>query len=90
MTVTGTEMAFSAPDHVVAGRYNIFFRNDGAIVHELAVSDSSGTFVGRRSVEPGQTVTFEVKLTPGSWELSCHEPGHFEGGMHRPLVVDPS
>jgi uncharacterized cupredoxin-like copper-binding protein len=31
----------------------------------------------------------EVHLEPGTWELGCFEPGHYESGMHRQLIVEP-
>jgi uncharacterized cupredoxin-like copper-binding protein len=89
MTVVGTEMAFGAPDRAGAGSYAVTFRNDGAVHHELAFKDPAGRFVARRSIASGQSVTMEVELTPGTWELGCFEPGHYEAGMHRTLVVDP-
>lgn len=87
MTVVGTEMAFEAPDRVPAGSYTVTFRNDGAVHHELAFRAPSGEFTARRSIGGGQSVTLEVDLEPGTWELGCFEPGHYEAGMHRPLVV---
>jgi uncharacterized cupredoxin-like copper-binding protein len=89
MTVVGTEMAFAAPDSVVAGDYSVTFRNDGAVHHELAFRDPSGEIVARRSIPGGQSVVMEVRLEPGTWELGCFEPGHYEAGMHRQLIVEP-
>lgn len=86
-TVVGTEMAFEAPDRVAAGDYVVTFRNDGAVHHELAFKDPAGEFVARRSIAGGQSVTMEVALEPGAWELGCFEPGHYEAGMYRPLAV---
>ncbi len=89
MTVVGTEMAFEAPDRVVEGDYAVTFRNEGAVHHELAFMNSQGEFVGRRSIGPGQSTTMDVELEPGTWELGCYEPGHYDAGMHRPLIVEP-
>jgi plastocyanin len=87
MTVIGTEMAFDAPGRVPAGTYVVTFENAGVLHHELAFRDPSGEVVARRSIGPGETAVLEVDLTPGTWELACHEPGHYEAGMFRPLVV---
>lgn len=87
-TVVGTEMAFTAPDRVPAGHYLVEFRNDGTVYHELALKDPSGAFVARRSIAAGQQVVLDVVLKPGTWELGCFEPGHYEGGMHRTMVVE--
>ena len=90
MTVVGTEMAFAAPDRVAEGRYEVTFRNDGAVHHELAFTDPDGQVVARMSIPGGEEVVMEVDLEPGTWELGCFEPGHYEAGMHQPLVVTPA
>jgi uncharacterized cupredoxin-like copper-binding protein len=87
MVVVGTEMTFTAPDEVGAGEYLVTFRNDGAVPHELAFRDPSGQFVTRRSIAAASEATMEVELTPGTWQLECHELGHMNAGMHRPLAV---
>ena len=88
LTVVGTEMAFAAPASVPAGDYEVTFRNEGKVYHELAFKDPSGRFVTRRSIAAGQQVTMEVSLDqPGTWELGCFEPGHYEAGMYRSLEV---
>lgn len=87
LEVIGIEMAFRAPDRVKAGTYDVTYRNEGTVYHELAFNDPSGTTVARRSIAPGTSIDFEVKLEPGTYELACREPGHYEGGMHRTLVV---
>jgi uncharacterized cupredoxin-like copper-binding protein len=90
MTVVGTEMAFAAPDQVTAGRYEVTFRNEGAEYHELAFTHPAGQVVARTSIPGGEEVVMEVDLEPGTWELGCFEPGHYEAGMHQPLVVTPA
>jgi uncharacterized cupredoxin-like copper-binding protein len=89
MTVVGTEMAFEAPANVPSGHYDVTFRNAGLVPHELAFRDPNGEFVNRISIPAHATQQIEVDLEPGTWELGCYEPGHYEAGMHRPLVVDP-
>ena len=90
MTVVGTEMSFTAPDRVTSGNYQVTFQNAGTTYHELAFKDPGGEIVTRRSIAAGQFVTMDVHLTAGAWELACYEPGHYEGGMHKPLTVDKS
>jgi len=87
MTVVGREMAFDAPDRVEPGEYQIVFENIGAQYHELAIKDSSGDVLTRRSVAGRASVTMKVKLPAGTYELGCFEPGHYAGGMHKMLVV---
>jgi uncharacterized cupredoxin-like copper-binding protein len=87
LTVTGTEMAFAAPDAVPAGSYAITFRNEGSSFHELALKDPAGNLVVRRSIAGGTVAVLLVELRAGGWELGCFEPGHYEAGMHRRLAV---
>ena len=88
MNVVGTEMSFTAPDRVPAGHYQVSFQNVGAQYHELAFKNPDGKIVTRRSIAPGQFINLDVKLTEGTWELACYEPGHYEAGMHKQLIVD--
>ena len=88
-TVVGTEMAFAAPDRVKAGEHDVVFRNDGKVFHELAFRNPARQFVARRSIAAGEEIVMKVTLTPGAWELGCFEPGHYEAGMRRELLVEP-
>ena len=90
MTVIGTEMAFAAPERVPAGTYDVTFRNEGATYPELAFKNPSGRIVTRSSIAGGVERAMKVTLQPGRWELGCFEPGHYEQGMHKILVVDPA
>jgi uncharacterized cupredoxin-like copper-binding protein len=88
-TVVGTEMAFDAPERVSEGRTMVTFRNEGIQYHELAFERPDGEAVARRSIAGGDEAVMEVTLERGAWELTCREPGHYEAGMHRALLVDP-
>ena len=88
LVVVGTEMAFDAPPAVRAGQYEVSFRNDGGVAHELAFRSPAGEVVTRRSVAAGAQVLMSVDLTAGTWELACHELGHYEAGMRKALSVE--
>ena len=88
-TVIGTEMAFDAPERVSEGRTMVTFRNEGTQYHELAFERPDGEVVARRSIAGGEEVVMDVTLERGTWELTCREPGHYEAGMRRGLLVDP-
>ena len=87
MTVVGREMAFDAPDRVEPGEYQISFRNAGSEFHELAIKNSSGDILSRKSVAAGGSMTMKVRLEAGTYELGCFEPGHYAAGMHKMLTV---
>lgn len=86
-TVVGTEMAFDAPNSMPAGTYDVTFENAGAVAHELAFKNPAGEMVARRSIGAGSSIVMEVELEPGTWELGCFEPGHYEAGMYKSLSV---
>lgn len=80
---TGSAMWFDpdAPE-VEAGRYEVTFENVGAVHHELAFVDESGTALAARSIPGASSTTFEVDLSePGRYEMVCREPGHVAAGM---------
>ena len=87
LRIEGDEMLFTAPSETPAGDYRVEFVNVGAIAHELAFTDPTGEIVVRRSIPAGASAELEVELTPGTWTLACHEPGHYEAGMVRDLEV---
>ena len=84
-TVVGFEMGFR-PSQVTteAGPVELRFRNDGKTFHELAV-ERDGAVLERVSVAPGESAVLEIDLDPGRYEMTCREPGHYEGGMRGTL-----
>lgn len=75
---------------VEAGTYTFIFRNEGKTVHQFALSSEEGhdQHVGDTGeIDGGQTATFEATLEEGTYEMACHLPGHFEGGMHGTITV---
>ncbi len=38
-------------------------------------------------LKPGETGSVSVNLAPGVYEIGCHVPGHYEGGMKATLRV---
>lgn len=47
--------------------------------------------IGQSNLGAGATATLDYTFTQeypqGALELACHLPGHYEGGMHTPIVV---
>ncbi len=47
--------------------------------------------IGEKDLQPGATATldytFSQAYSQGALELACHLPGHYEAGMHIPIVV---
>lgn len=87
-TVVGTEMAFSPSNlSLTAGTWRLHFQNRGAVAHELALEQPLGQPVKRVMVAPGAEGVLEVDLKPGTYEMTCREPGHFEQGMKGTVTV---
>lgn len=82
---------------VPAGPIKFVIQNSGTIVHELVLepansndkpfeSNSGASEV--ENLEPGKSATLEWTLDePGTYQLGCHTPGHFEQGMFATFEV---
>lgn len=92
ITVSMTEFAFT-PGPVATGSGPVTFHvtNDGAAPHQLAVSRMGEAhethLVDTGDVAPGDERSVTVELAPGTYEIACHVPGHFESGMVTTLTV---
>jgi uncharacterized cupredoxin-like copper-binding protein len=73
--------------------------NAGTVVHEFiieppgadekdALKGPGGKVAKVEGIAPGETVELAWTFTdPGSFELACHRPGHYEAGMHTAIKV---
>jgi len=91
VTVTGTEMRFDPADLTLApGRYRVHFVNAGQTYHDLGIY-RNGKALSIRAAGAGQAMDLDaVKLTAGTYTMECHEPGHFQAGMHGTITVRPA
>lgn len=91
VTVTARAMTFDpAMTELRAGRHEFVLVNEDTTEHdmELAVAGAHDDHLaGVRGVAPGERDAFVVDLEPGTYELACHLPGHFEAGMVATVVV---
>ena len=70
--------------NVTAGG-TITVRNNGTMIHNLAVRD---TDLASADVSAGETTDLDVSgLEPGTYEVHCTIPGHTESGMTAQLTV---
>jgi plastocyanin len=100
VTIEATEFAFS-PDPVLAlaGEVEIDFENRGQIGHELILLsegariasptqyDESTALDAIPSIARDVTVQRTIELDPGTYQIVCLLPGHFEAGMEADLIV---
>ena len=84
----GAEMYFDpVSPEAAAGAVAVTFDNVGAVHHELALVDASGSAVAARSIAGKTRASFDVELEPGTYQLVCREPGHEAAGMVGTLTV---
>jgi uncharacterized cupredoxin-like copper-binding protein len=64
----------------------------GSDMDEQQAKDASLAGLGSADLPSGATKSFDYTFTKaypaGSLELSCHISGHYDSGMHTPIVVN--
>ena len=82
-----TEFAFSHQASSTAGVVAIGLVNEGQAFHNLLIESVDGTAIEGfiLETEPGEEVTGEIELAPGSYTLFCSVPGHRDAGMESAL-----
>lgn len=85
-----------------SGAVTLEASNTGAIPHQLVVLKTSkgaanlgggntvpetGRIGGIPSLNPGQSKTLQIRMSPGHYALICNLPGHYSAGMHADLQV---
>jgi plastocyanin len=80
-------LAFTFADaHAEAGQIRITSENPQSVDHNIAVRGNGVDEKG--PVVQNATSEVTVDLEPGEYEFYCSVPGHAEGGMRGPLVVE--
>ena len=78
------------------------FRNDGAVVHDAHFGlepdlekrlYAKTPFQGFDMLEldPGSVAKLTLSVpadAAGTWEIGCFQPGHYEGGMLAPFIIE--
>ncbi len=103
IAATATEFAFDpASWTVAAGEFTMTFTNDGNVDHEWAVLvlggdietqeefvDESQVLLEVEAIAAGETVTETFTIAePGTYQVACLLPGHFDAGMQGTLTVE--
>jgi plastocyanin len=85
----GGELAYTTKSLTAkAGNVTIDFKNPQALMHDVAVEDSSGKVIGKTELvaEASSTASLE-NLKPGTYTFFCTVPGHREAGMEGTMTV---
>jgi hypothetical protein len=76
-----------ARSEAARGRLAIAARNDGALVHQLAVGRGRYALAVTPVLRPGQSAVLEVRLPPGSYRLFDPRSNYDTLGLYGSLVV---
>jgi uncharacterized cupredoxin-like copper-binding protein len=87
----------------VGQKYRFLLVNEGKTTHEFTIAPPKKdgqtekeldalSLLDSDDLEPGKTTsvefTFKDAASAGTLEFECSYPGHYEGGMHTPIVVE--
>jgi nitrite reductase (NO-forming) len=90
-SVTLTEFAMEPADiRLPVDARTLTVENDGAAPHELVITaagDPEREFARTRELSSGERQELAVDLPPGTYDVACYLPGHFEAGMKGTLTV---
>jgi plastocyanin len=70
-----------------AGPVEVNFSNPASLSHDVVITDSKGTEVGKTDLISKSKASFTADLKPGTYTFFCDVPGHEEGGMKGTLTV---
>ena len=86
----------------VGQHYKFELVNNGSVIHEFVITDvrkpgqsradlTNEALYHADQIESGQSMTvdftFKQPAPAGTLEFECAYPGHYEAGMHTPIVV---
>ncbi|MCO5222592.1 MAG: ScyD/ScyE family protein [Thermomicrobiales bacterium] len=75
------------PSTLPAGPVTFVITNYGTVAHSLEIDGANIDIALTHALEPGQTGAFTLELSPGTYAVSCPEPGHRDSGMSLVLTV---
>jgi plastocyanin len=81
------EHQFNMPDSIPAGLTVFEVTNNGGAPHNFHIEGQGIDRVFETNLQPGETQTMEVDLTPGSYTIYCPVGNHRQLGMELQLNV---
>jgi uncharacterized cupredoxin-like copper-binding protein len=97
ITLTDFKVESSLTAFSVGVPYHFIITNKGSVAHELAIMAPTGDMstalltVAEKDLQAGASKTADFTFTKaapdGTLEFACHITGHYEAGMHLPIVV---
>lgn len=74
-------------DSFSAGKYTFEVTNNGRMAHDFVVEQGGSDVAATEVLQPGQTATLEVELTPGDYVFYCSVGNHRAMGMEKSVTV---
>jgi plastocyanin len=81
------EFAIDMPDSLPAGPTTFTVTNVGTIDHSFEIEGQGIEQELEHHLKPGESMTLQVDLEPGKYEVYCPVDGHKEQGMDRDVTV---
>ena len=85
----GAQIAFTAVNNGADEHSFIIMQLGKDVKLHFTDADMQNAYWKKLAIEPGQTVTdtFTAPSQPGTYQIVCGMPGHFEAGMVAKLIV---
>jgi uncharacterized cupredoxin-like copper-binding protein len=88
VAVTEGEMFIElSEDSFNAGTYTFEVTNTGSMRHDFVVEQDGEDVANTDVLQPGESTTLEVALTPGEYVFYCSVGAHRAAGMEVPVTV---
>jgi uncharacterized cupredoxin-like copper-binding protein len=88
VAVTEGEMFIElSEDSFNAGTYTFEVTNTGSMRHDFVVEQNGEDVANTEVLQPGESTTLEVDLTPGEYVFYCSVGAHRAAGMEVPVTV---
>ena len=88
VAVTEGEMFIElSEDSFTAGTYTFEVTNTGDMPHDFVIEEAGSDVAGTEVLQPGESTTLEVELTPGDYVFYCSVGAHRAAGMELPITV---
>jgi uncharacterized cupredoxin-like copper-binding protein len=87
VAVSLREFAIAMPDSLPAGPTTFQVTNNGTIEHSFEIEGQGIEQKLDHNLKPGETMTLQVDLKPGSYDAYCPVDGHRGQGMEVKLTV---
>ncbi len=85
----GAQITLTATNNGSGEHSFVIMKLGNDVKDHFTSADQANVYWEKDQIQPGQTVTetFTAPSTPGTYQVVCAVPGHFEAGMVAKLIV---